>query len=249
MQGAAGPVGAQNPIGTPLPDPYAPGGPRPRGVSFWARCRALEDPPTMAVMRGGRWLVVGCLWALCGCKATNFTLGDGDPAARPKPSVAADYEPLTAVKAERSTASAALVYRGDAAALDGVEGRPLGALTLTAPAAMAPAAVDGEAKARAAALGGSHVLRIAADELVSSTVDEDATRRQRFFWALSGMGDEERCKNGDMRACRHQLEPAPVVRRTKKHQVVRYLVIAVPPGRWGELPADLRPIPRSSNLI
>lgn len=195
-------------------------------------------------MRGrAAWAVmVAGPWAL-GC---NVTLGPTRAEVTPPPPAArADYEPLTAVKAERTTPVAALVYRGDAGALDEVEGRPLGTLTVTAPATMPTAQVDGEAKARAAALGGTHVMRIAADEAVTSTVDEDATRRRRFFWALSGMGDQERCRNGDMRACRHQLEPAPVVRRTKRHQVVRYLVVVVPPARWADLPGALRPEPQA----
>jgi hypothetical protein len=191
--------------------------------------------------RSARLVALVILVALVGCRHSP----DDKDAATPKPPppITFAFERLTAEQPPPTGSPAMVAYRGDTGALDAAGGRPIGELTVNVPATLNDDEADAEAVTEAAKRGGTHILRIGRADASEKTLDEDATRKKRFWWALSGFNDEENCRRGNMNACRHQLEPAPKVYRTLARHVVKYLIVAVPTDRWQELSPALRPMP------
>jgi hypothetical protein len=131
-------------------------------------------------------------------------------------------------------------YEGDLQSILAV-GELIGTVVVQTDIAASDEALDAEAKRQAAEHGGTHVVRSAERTSETVEVDESATRRRRVFRAFAQSGLQEGCRDGDMRACRAQLEPATVYKHGERRSV-GYGVLIVSPERWSELPPALRPV-------
>jgi hypothetical protein len=152
------------------------------------------------------------------------------------------FEPYTARRGPgRSAEWAALAYRGDVEALAAVGARPLGTLELTG--GPDDAALDARARQLGAEAGGTHVVPTARRDITRTEVDEGATAAVALSAGLKGAGDQVQCQAGNLYACFRETPRAGTVYRTDTLRAAGYLVIAVAPERWTELPSELRPEP------
>ena len=182
-----------------------------------------------------KWLILAtAALGLAGCAMVK---NGAQPAQAP--AMQTRYEPHTAQQRARTVDVAVVAYRGDIDALAAVEGEPVGTVVVEGDYGD-DATFEAEARKVAAEKGGTHVIAAARDAADVKEVDRFATKNRRFAHAMSGFGDEKRCREGDMRACAQQLED-PTVYKTRHIRLVSYVVVAVPPGRWADLPAALRP--------
>jgi hypothetical protein len=175
------------------------------------------------------WLLLWASVSACGCGTEAIV-----PTHR--------YEPYTARRGPgRSAEWAAVAYRGDVEALAAVGARPLGTLELTG--GPDDAALDDRARQLGAEAGGTHVVPTGRRDVTRTEVDEGATAAVALSAGLRGASDQAQCRGGDLYACFRETPRAGAVYRTDTLRAADYLVIAVAPERWAELPSELRPEP------
>lgn len=126
---------------------------------------------------------------------------------------------------DRLTQRAVVCYEGDLATLERAGGQVHGRMRLDGNGYSTFTALEGQAQHEAAEKGGTHVLMVDREVEVSEvqmTPDTATTRR-------TSPGN-------------YQTTYTPGVRGTVRKPSASFLVVRVPPARWGELPGPLRPV-------
>lgn len=139
----------------------------------------------------------------------------------------AEFTPRSVTIARGPVTETAMVfYEGDLAALEKAGAEVQGKLELHGNAYAGATTLEKKAKAEGAAAGGTHVM----------LVDESWTHTESKITSDTATTRS----NGDGT---YRTTFTPGMTQTRSNMHATYAVVRVPPERWGDLPAQLRPDP------